>query len=66
MSEPTFAAANIKLDLPSKFAGKPSNVSSCLFKVELYRDIVRIVKPVDKVRLAVSDLNVMLLLGGVI
>ena len=27
MSEPTFSAANTKLDLPPKFAGKPSKLS---------------------------------------
>ena len=53
MSEPTFSAANIKLDLPPKFAGKPSELSGWLFEVEQYCNIVGIVKPVDRVRLAV-------------
>ena len=53
MSEPTFSAANIKLDLPPKFAGKPSELSGWLFEVEHYCDILGIVKPVDRFRLAV-------------
>ena len=57
MSEPTFSAASIKLDLPPKFAGKPSELSGWLFEVEQYCDIVGIVKPVDRVRLAVSRLE---------
>ena len=57
MSEPTFSAANIKLDLPPKFAGKPSELSGWLFEVEQYCDIVGIVKPVDRVRLAVYRLE---------
>ena len=57
MSEPTFSAANIKLDLPPKFAGKPSELSGWLFEVEQYCDIVGIIKPVDRVRLAVSQLE---------
>ena len=54
MSEPTFFAANIKLDLPHRFSVKPSELSGWLFKFEQYCDIVGIVKPVDRVRLAVS------------
>ena len=54
MSETTFSAANIKLDLPPKFVGKPSKLSGWLFEVEKYCDIVGIVNPVDRVRLAVS------------
>ena len=65
MSKPTFPAASIKLDLPPKFAGKPSELSSWLFEVEQYCDIVGIVKPVDIVRLAVSQLDMMPLLGGI-
>ena len=57
MSEPTFAAANVKLDLPPKFAGKPSKLSIWLFEVEQYCDIVGIIKPVYRVRLAVSRLE---------
>ena len=49
MSEPTFSAANIKLDLPPKFTGKPSELSGWLFEAEQYCDIVGIVKPVDRV-----------------
>ena len=54
MSEPTFSAANIKLDLPLKFAGKPSELSDWLFEVEQYCNIMGIFKPVDRLRLAVS------------
>ena len=54
MCEPTFAAVNIKLDLPLKFSGKPSELSGWLFEVEQYFNIVGIVKPVERVRLAVS------------
>ena len=57
MSEPTFAAVKIKLDLQPKFAGIPSELSGWLFEVEQYCDIVRIAKPVDKVRLALSRLG---------
>ena len=57
MSEPTFSAANIKLDLPSKLAGKPSELSGWLFNVEQYCDIVGIIKLIDRVRLAVSQLE---------
>ena len=57
MSEPTFSAANIKLDLLLKFAGKASELSGWLFEVEQYCDIMGIVKPVDRVRLAVSWLE---------
>ena len=57
MNEPTFSAANIKLDLPPKFAGKPSELSLWLFEVEQYCDIVGIVKSVDRVRLVVSLLE---------
>ena len=57
MSEPTFSAESIKLDLPPKFTGKPSELSGWLFEVEQYCDIVGIVKPVDRVRLAVSRLE---------
>ena len=54
------------LDLSPKFAGKPSELSGWLFEVEQYCDIVGIVKPIDRVRLAVSpNLNEMSLLGGV-
>ena len=53
MSEPTFSEANIKLDLPLKFAGKLSELSGKLFEVQQYYDIVGIVKPIDRVRLAV-------------
>ena len=54
---PLFSVANIKLDLPPKFAGKPSELSGWLLEVEKYCDIVDIVKPVDRVRLAVSWLE---------
>ena len=54
MNEPRFSAANIKLDLTPKFAGKPSELSGWLFEVEQYCNIVGIVKPVNRVRLAVS------------
>ena len=54
MSEPTFAAANIKLDLLPKFSGKPSELSSWFFEVVQYCDIFGIFKPIDRVRLAVS------------
>ena len=57
MSEPTFFAANIKLDLPPKFVGKPSELSGWLFEVEQYCNIVGIIKLVDRVRLAVSQLE---------
>ena len=50
MSEPTFVAAKIKLDLPLKFASKPSKLVGWLFEMEQYCDIVGIVKPADKVR----------------
>ena len=49
-----FSAANIKLDLPPKLAGKPSELSDWLFEVEQYHNIVGIVKPIDRVRLTVS------------
>ena len=54
MSEPNFAAANTKLDLPPKCAGKPSELFGWLFEIKQYCNIVGIVKPVDRVRLAVS------------
>ena len=57
MSEPTFPAVNIKLGLPLKFAGKPSKLSGWLFNMEQYYNIMGIVKPVDRVRLAVSQLE---------
>ena len=57
MSEPTFAAAKIKLDLAPKFAGKPSELFVWLFEVEQYCDIMGIVKPIDRVRLAVFRLE---------
>ena len=57
MSEPTFSAANIKLDLPPKFAGKPTELSGWLFEVEQYCNIVGIFKPVNRVILAVSRLK---------
>ena len=65
MSKSTFAAAKIKLDLPPKFAGKPSKQLGWLFEVEQYCDIVGTIKPVDRVRLTVSQLKLMPLLGGV-
>ena len=57
MSEPTFVAAKIKLDLSLKFASKPSKLVGWLFEMEQYCDIVGIVKPADKVRLAASRLE---------
>ena len=57
MSEPTFSTVNIKLDLPPKFAGKPNELSGWLFEVEQYYDTVGIVKPIDRVRLEVSQLE---------
>ena len=57
MCLPTFSAANIKLDLPPKFVGKPSELSGWLFEVEQYCDIVGIVKPVDRARLSVYQLE---------
>ena len=57
MNKPTFSAASIKLDLPAKFAGKPSELSGWLFEVEQYCNIMSIIKPVDRVRLAVSRLE---------
>ena len=57
MSKPTFSVPNIQLNLPHKFAGKPSELSGWLFEVEQYCDIVGIVKPVDRVRLAVLRLE---------
>ena len=57
MSELTFAATNIiKLDLP-QVAGKPSELSGWLFEVEQYCNIVGIIKPIDRVRLALSRLE---------
>ena len=53
MSKPTFFAAKIKLDLPLKFAGKPSELSGWLFEVKQYCDVMGIHKPIDRVRLAV-------------
>ena len=43
------------MDLPPKFAGKPSELPGWLFEVEQYCDIVGIVKPIDRVILAVSQ-----------
>ena len=57
MSKPTFAAVKIKLNLPPKFSSKPSELSGWLFEKEQYCDIMGIVKPVDRVRLAVSQLE---------
>ena len=57
MSETTFAAEKKRLDLPPKFSGKPTELFNWLFKVEQYYDIVGIVKPVDKGRLAVPRLE---------
>ena len=57
MSEPTFAAAKTKLDLPPKFTGKPSELFGWLFGVEQYFHIVGIAKPIDRVILAVSRLE---------
>ena len=57
MSEPSFAAAKVKLNLPPNFVGKPSESSGWLFEVEQYCDIVGIIKPVDRVKLAVSQIE---------
>ena len=43
--------------MPLKFADKPSQLSGWLFEVEQYCDIVGLVKPVDRIRLAVSRLE---------
>ena len=45
------------MGLPPKFASKPNELSGWLFEVERYCDIVGIVKPIDRVRLAVSQLE---------
>ena len=45
------------MELTPKFAGKPSELSSWLFEVEQYCDIVGIIKPVDRVRFPVSQIE---------
>ena len=65
MSDPTFAAANIKLDLPPKFSGEPSELSGWLFEVEQYCDIVGIVSLFVGLDWQCTNLNMMPLLGGI-
>ena len=54
---PSFAARQIKLDLPPKFTGKPSDLNGWVFQVEQYCKTVGLAMPTDMVRLAVSRLE---------
>ena len=57
MLAPSFAAHKIKLDLPPKFAGKPSELTFWVFQAEQYCGMVGLARPTDIVQLAVSHLE---------
>ena len=56
-SKPAFTAKTVKLDLPAKFDGKPTALTSWFFDVKQYYLLVGIVSPTEMFKLTVSRLE---------
>ena len=57
MLAPNFAVCRIKLYLPPKLLGKPSELIGWVFSVEQYCTTVGLARPTDIVQLSMSHLE---------